>query len=113
MVAKIVVMSVTDGEDKPVKYPHAFRAAQVMILNKIDLLPYLQFDVERCLSYARHINPRMRIFHISAARGIGLAEWYGWLRDQRGGTDPTLSGSVMKSNEIPMDRDPHLCGSER
>ena len=83
--AKVVVMSVTDGEDKPIKYPHAFRASQVMLLNKIDLLPYLQFDVECCLGYARRMNPSMRIFQVSATRGDGLAEWYGWLRDQRTG----------------------------
>jgi hydrogenase nickel incorporation protein HypB len=80
--AKVVIMSVTDGEDKPVKYPHAFRASQVMILNKIDLLPYVQFDVERCLEFARLVNPRLRVLQLSATRGDGLEAWYGWLREQ-------------------------------
>jgi hydrogenase nickel incorporation protein HypB len=81
--AKVVVMAVTDGEDKPVKYPHAFRGSEVMILNKIDLLPYVRFDVDRCLDFARQINPRLRVFQISATRGDGLADWYGWLREQQ------------------------------
>ena len=80
--AKVVIMSVTDGEDKPAKYPHAFRASQVMILNKIDLLPHVQFNVERCLELARHVNPHLRVFKLSATRGDGLTEWYDWLREQ-------------------------------
>src|SRR5262245_24210231 len=80
--AKIVVMSVTEGEDKPVKYPHAFRASQAMVLNKIDLLPYVQFDLDRCLAYARAVNPRLHICCVSATRGDGLDDWYSWLREQ-------------------------------
>jgi len=79
--AKVVIMSVTDGEDKPVKYPHIFRASEVMILNKIDLLPYLQFDVERCLHFARLVNPRLRVMQLSTMNGDGLDAWYGWLRE--------------------------------
>lgn len=78
--AKAVVLSVTEGEDKPIKYPHMFRASQVMILNKIDLLPYVAFDVERCLAYARRVNPRLRVFQVSALKGDGLRDWYDWLR---------------------------------
>jgi hydrogenase nickel incorporation protein HypB len=81
--AKVVIMSVTDGDDKPVKYPHAFRASQVMILNKIDLLPYVQFDVQRCLEFARLVNPRLQVLQLSATRGDGLDNWYAWLREQR------------------------------
>ena len=80
--AKIVVCSVTDGDDKPIKYPHMFHASEVMILNKIDLLPYVEFDLERCLGYARQVNPRLRIFHVSATRGDGLNDWYEWLCGQ-------------------------------
>ena len=69
--AKVVILSVTEGEDKPVKYPHMFRAASLMILNKIDLLPYLQFDVERCLDYARSVNPDIEIMQVSATSGAG------------------------------------------
>jgi hydrogenase nickel incorporation protein HypB len=82
--AKVVIVSVTEGEDKPIKYPHMFRASEVMLLNKIDLLPHLSFDVERCIGYARQVNPRLRIMKISATKGEGLAEWYDWLRTQRG-----------------------------
>jgi hydrogenase nickel incorporation protein HypB len=81
--AKVVIVSVTEGEDKPIKYPHMFRASDVMLLNKIDLLPHLSFDVERCFGYAREVNPRLRIMSISATRGDGLSEWYAWLRTQR------------------------------
>ena len=59
--AKVVILSVTKGEDKPLKYPHMFRAAQLMLLNKVDLLPYLQFDLERCLKAALEINPTLKI----------------------------------------------------
>ncbi|MFO0845336.1 MAG: hydrogenase nickel incorporation protein HypB [Gemmataceae bacterium] len=79
--AKVVVMSVTEGDDKPVKYPHMFRASAVMLLNKIDLLPYVPFDVERCLDFARQVNPRLKVFQVSATRGDGLAEWYAWLKE--------------------------------
>ncbi len=80
--AKVVVCSVTEGEDKPLKYPHMFRASTVMILNKIDLLPHVPFDVDRCLDYARQVNPRLRVVALSAARGDGLAVWYDWLRQE-------------------------------
>jgi hydrogenase nickel incorporation protein HypB len=80
--AKVVIVSVTEGDDKPIKYPHMFRASEVMILNKIDLLPYVQFDVERCLDFARKVNPRIHIIELSATRGDRLEDWYGWLRAQ-------------------------------
>ncbi|OWK45298.1 [NiFe] hydrogenase nickel incorporation-associated protein HypB [Fimbriiglobus ruber] len=82
--AKVAIVSVTEGEDKPIKYPHMFRASEVMLLNKIDLLPYVTFDVDRCIAYARQVNPRLRVISISATKGDGLAEWYAWLRAQRG-----------------------------
>jgi hydrogenase nickel incorporation protein HypB len=81
--AKVVIASVTEGEDKPLKYPHMFRAAQLMLLNKIDLLPHLGFDVDRFLEYAGQVNPDLPIIEVSATRGDGLATWYDWLRDQR------------------------------
>ncbi len=80
--AKVVIVSVTEGDDKPIKYPHMFRASEVMILNKIDLLPYVQFNVERCLDFARKVNPNIHIIEVSATRGDGLEDWYGWLRGQ-------------------------------
>jgi hydrogenase nickel incorporation protein HypB len=78
--ARVVVTSVTDGDDKPLKYPHMFRAADVLLLNKVDLLPYVRFDRGRCLAYAREMNPRVHALEISATRGDGLDLWYGWLR---------------------------------
>ena len=72
----------TEGDDKPIKYPHMFRASEVMILNKIDLLPYVHFDVERCLDFVRKVNPKIQIIELSATRGDHLEDWYGWLRDQ-------------------------------
>ncbi|MGB0485529.1 MAG: hydrogenase nickel incorporation protein HypB, partial [bacterium] len=69
--AKVVILSVTEGEDKPLKYPHMFRAAQLMLLNKVDLLPYLQFDLERCLKAALEINPTLKILQVSATTGEG------------------------------------------
>ncbi|GAC1376330.1 MAG: hydrogenase nickel incorporation protein HypB [Actinomycetota bacterium] len=84
--AKIVIMSVTEGQDKPLKYPQMFRAAELMILNKMDLVPYVSFDPEQCIAYARQINPNLQVISVSATRGDGLEEWYDWLRTQRGPT---------------------------
>jgi len=78
---KVVVLSVTEGEDKPIKYPDMFRAASVMLLNKIDLLPHLNFDVNAAIDFARRVNPRIRIIQLSATSGEGLAEWLQYLRD--------------------------------
>lgn len=91
--AKVVIASVTDGDDKPIKYPHMFRASQVMILNKIDLLPHVQFDVDRCLDYARQVNPHLTVFQLSATTGEGLAPWYEWVRRQ-GLQRPQLAASA-------------------
>jgi hydrogenase nickel incorporation protein HypB len=77
--AKVAILSVTEGEDKPIKYPYLFRASQVMILTKIDLLPYVPFDVNACLQYAKQVNPNMKIFQVSALTGEGLKGWYDWL----------------------------------
>ncbi len=79
---KVVVLSVTEGEDKPLKYPQMFHNSRVMLLNKIDLLPYLEFDVAKCLEMARRVNPEILIFQLSARSGQGMEEWYGWLKEQ-------------------------------
>lgn len=76
---KVVILSVTEGEDKPLKYPDMFHAADLMLLNKADLLPYLSFDVARCLEYARRINPRLEVIELSAASGEGMQAWLDWL----------------------------------
>jgi hydrogenase nickel incorporation protein HypB len=81
--AKVVILSVTEGEDKPLKYPHMFRAAELMILSKIDLAPHVDFDIERCEAMAREVNPRVRSIRLSARTGEGLADWYEWLRAAR------------------------------
>lgn len=80
---KVAVLSVTEGEDKPLKYPQMFAAASLLLLNKIDLLPYLQFDIERCLAYAREVNPNIEAIMISATSGEGMDQWLNWLEAQR------------------------------
>ncbi len=81
--AKIVILSVTEGDDKPIKYPHVFRAAQMLIINKIDLLPYVQFDVGRCVAHARSVNPAIQVLRLSAATGEGCRGWFDWIGAQR------------------------------
>ena len=80
---KVAILSVTEGEDKPIKYPDMFHASDLMILNKTDLLPYLDFDVEKCIEYARRVNPGIRILQLSAKSGEGMAGWYQWIRATR------------------------------
>ena len=80
--AKVAILSVTEGEDKPLKYPDMFAAAQLMILNKIDLLPHLSFDVARCKEYARRVNPGITILELSATTGEGMQTWLDWLQDK-------------------------------
>jgi hydrogenase nickel incorporation protein HypB len=78
--ARIVVLSVTEGDDKPLKYAHMFRTAQVMVTTKMDLSPYVDFDVELAEAHARSINPSIRCLRVSSTTGQGLATWYDWLR---------------------------------
>jgi len=77
---KVVILSITEGEDKPIKYPDMFHAADLMLLNKIDLLPYLEFDVEQCIEYARRIHPGIQVLQVSATSGEGMARWYQWIK---------------------------------
>jgi len=79
---KIVVLSVTEGEDKPLKYPDMFAAADVMLLNKSDLLPHLEFDVDSCIAAALRVNPHIRILAVSARTGQGLESFYAWIAAQ-------------------------------
>lgn len=76
---KVAVLSITEGEDKPLKYPQMFQAADLLLINKIDLLPYLDFDLEQCKSFARQVNPQITIIELSCHSGEGMAEWYEWL----------------------------------
>jgi hydrogenase nickel incorporation protein HypB len=81
--AKIVVASVTEGDDKPLKYPHAFRASSLLVLNKIDLLPYVSFSVERCIEAAKKVNPEIEALTVSATRGDGMDAFYSWIERRR------------------------------
>lgn len=76
---KVVLLSVTEGDNKPLKYPQMFRHADLMILTKTDLLPYVEFDVDACIRYARRINPTIAILQVSATKGDGMQDWYAWL----------------------------------
>ncbi|MCK9284089.1 MAG: hydrogenase nickel incorporation protein HypB [Rhodocyclaceae bacterium] len=77
---KVAILSVTEGEDKPLKYPDMFRAADLMLLNKCDLLPHLAFDADQAEAFARRVNPAIRIIRSSATHGSGMDEWIDWLR---------------------------------
>jgi hydrogenase nickel incorporation protein HypB len=77
--ARVVIMSVTEGADKPRKYPHMFRSADLLLLNKVDLLPYVDFDVEACIADARRLRPDLTVLTVSATQGDGLDDWYAWL----------------------------------
>jgi len=100
---KVVVLSVTEGEDKPLKYPDMFAAADLMLLNKVDLLPHLSFDVARCVELARRVNPRIEVIEVSATRGDGMPQWLAWLergadraREARAGTVAALRAQVAR-----------------
>jgi len=79
---RVVVLSVTEGEDKPVKYPTMFRLCDAALLNKIDLLPYLDYDKSQAIDYIRQVHPGMPIFEISARSGEGMEAWIGWLKEK-------------------------------
>ena len=80
---KVAILSVTEGEDKPIKYPDMFHASDLMLLNKVDLLPHLNFDVEKCIEYARRVNPGIKVLQLSATSGEGMEQWYQWIRATR------------------------------
>jgi hydrogenase nickel incorporation protein HypB len=79
---KVVMVSTTEGDDKPAKYPAMFRVSDLMIINKIDLLDYVDFDVEKAKTYALQINPNLKIFELSCKTGQGLDHWIYWLRSK-------------------------------
>lgn len=76
---KVVILSVTEGEDKPLKYPDMFAAADLMLVNKVDLLPYLDFDVDACVANARRVNPDIEVLRVSATSGEGMDRWHDWI----------------------------------
>jgi hydrogenase nickel incorporation protein HypB len=101
---KVAILSVTEGEDKPLKYPDMFRAADVMLLNKCDLLPHLEFDADLAEANARRVNPDLIIFRVSATSGEGLAAWVSWieagLEAQRGKHSETLDALRRRVAEL-------------
>jgi hydrogenase nickel incorporation protein HypB len=79
---RVVLASVTEGEDKPVKYPHMFRTADLVLITKTDLQPYLEFDIRRCIADIGQISPAAQVLPVSARSGDGMSHWYGWLWDK-------------------------------
>ena len=79
---RVVVVSTTEGDDKPIKYPDMFAGSHVCIINKIDLLPYVNFDVEKAKEYARKVNPELIFFETSTTTGEGMDKWYDWLKEK-------------------------------
>jgi hydrogenase nickel incorporation protein HypB len=80
--AKVVLFSVAEGEDKPLKYPYMFRAAEVIVINKIDLLPYVDFALETAIAHVRAVNPDAAVLQLSARTGEGMPSWLAWLESQ-------------------------------
>jgi hydrogenase nickel incorporation protein HypB len=97
--AKVAILSVTEGDDKPIKYPHTFQAASLLLINKIELLPYVDFELDRCQAYARQVHPAIEIMTLSATTGEGLETWFDWIsaasRRERGGTFPQPLEAAM------------------
>jgi hydrogenase nickel incorporation protein HypB len=87
---KVVVISVPEGTDKPLKYPHMFAAGGLVIVNKIDLLPYVDFDLEVCTGYARKINPEVQVLPVSTTNGDGIEAWYDWIDARANQHVPTI-----------------------
>ena len=81
--SRVVLISVTEGDDKPIKYPDMFQSADICIINKIDLLPYVNFDVNKAKDYALRVNHHLTFFEVSATTGEGMETWYAWLRNER------------------------------
>lgn len=101
---KVAILSVTEGEDKPLKYPDMFRAADVMLLNKCDLLPYLDFDADLAEANARRVNPDLTILRVSASSGDGLSGWVSWIESgleaQRGKRSATVDALKARIAEL-------------
>jgi hydrogenase nickel incorporation protein HypB len=79
---RVVIISTTEGEDKPLKYPYMFRSSDLCIINKTDLLPYLDFDVAKTREYALQVNPDLQFIELSVKNGEGMDQWYAWLKKQ-------------------------------
>ena len=103
---KVAILSVTEGEDKPLKYPDMFAAADVMLLNKCDLLPYLHFDVDLAEANARRVNPKLTVFRVSATTGEGMADWLAWVEAGVAGQRARLADNVdaLKARVAELER---------
>jgi len=101
---KVAILSVTEGEDKPLKYPDMFRAASLMLVNKIDLLPYVNFDLDQAIAHARRVNPTLQVLRVSATTGEGFAEWLDWIvagiDAQAAGRQETVAGLRRRIAEL-------------
>ena len=93
--SKVVMLSVTEGDDKPLKYPDIFAASDVMVLTKMDLLPYVEFNVERCIAFARRVRPTIEVVQLSAKHGDGLDSWYRWIEQRR---EPSLKPEAIEAH---------------
>ncbi|GMT49945.1 MAG: hydrogenase accessory protein HypB [bacterium] len=80
---RIVIISVTEGDDKPIKYPNIFDAADICVINKIDLLPYVDFNLNQCKHYALQVNHHLELFDLSVKTGDGMENWYKWLKEKQ------------------------------
>jgi hydrogenase nickel incorporation protein HypB len=80
--ARVVVISTTEGEDKPIKYPTMFQSSDICIINKTDLLPYVEFNMEKCKEYAMQVNHHLKFFEMSVKTGEGMDKWYEWLKNE-------------------------------
>ncbi len=97
---KVALLSVTEGEDKPLKYPVMFREADCVLITKVDLLPYLPVQVERIEAHIQQVNPRCAVFQVSASSGVGLEAWHGWLRASHAAQCPAPEVSTAESLSI-------------
>jgi hydrogenase nickel incorporation protein HypB len=96
--AKVVLFSVTEGEDKPLKYPKMFREARYAVLNKMDLLPYVPFDVDQAVAFAREVNPALEFYFTSATTGSGLDHWFDFIRRMaRSGRTPASAPAAARA----------------
>ena len=111
--AKVAILSVTEGEDKPLKYPDMFRAARLMILNKVDLLPYVNFEVQKAIDFARRVNPQIEVLQVSATSGHGMAEWIGWLDARYAETQKLKFGTVEALRKRVAALEAQLAGQDK
>ena len=101
---KVVILSVTEGEDKPFKYPDMFAAADLMLLNKIDLLPHVSFDVDKCVHAALSVNPNLQVMKLSATTGENLSAWISWIETglKRQGSEETVEAVRIAALEAEL-----------